>query len=152
MNSARQGFILTRHWRDTPSGIEIDYWLATDSGPQRIRLPLQQAVAFVPAMYNARVTALLSNERGWSLRPLAMQDFSCRPVEGLYCRQYRQIQRIEKILTESEISLYEADIRPPEPCLDAGTPCAAQEKRHAGASDSGVSDEERQKIQAVRRL
>ena len=45
-----------------------------------------------------------------------------------------------------------ADIRPPEPCLDAGTPCAAQEKRHAGASDSGVSDEERQKIQAVRRL
>ena len=25
-------------------------------------------------------------------------------------------------------------------------------KRHAGASDSGVSDEERQKIQAVRRL
>ncbi len=114
MNSARQGFILTRHWRDTPSGIEIDYWLATDSGPQRIRLPLQQAVAFVPAMYNARVTALLSNERGWSLRPLAMQDFSCRPVEGLYCRQYRQIQRIEKILTESEISLYEADIRPPE--------------------------------------
>lgn len=114
MNSARQGFILTRHWRDTPSGIEIDYWLATDSGPQRIRLPLQQAVAFVPAMYNARVTALLSNERGWSLRPLAMQDFNCRPVEGLYCRQYRQIQRIEKILTESEISLYEADIRPPE--------------------------------------
>lgn len=114
MNSARQGFILTRHWRDTPSGIEIDYWLATDSGPQRIRLPLQQAVAFVPAMYNARVAALLSNERGWSLRPLAMQDFSCRPVEGLYCRQYRQIQRIEKILTESEISLYEADIRPPE--------------------------------------
>lgn len=114
MNSARQGFILTRHWRDTPSGIEIDYWLATDSGPQRVRLPLQQAVAFVPAMYNARVTALLSNERGWSLRPLAMQDFSCRPVEGLYCRQYRQIQRIEKILTESEISLYEADIRPPE--------------------------------------
>lgn len=114
MNSARQGFILTRHWRDTPSGIEIEYWLATDSGPQRIRLPLQQAVAFVPAIYNARVTALLSNERGWSLRPLAMQDFSCQPVEGLYCHQYRQIQRIEKILTEAEIPVYEADIRPQE--------------------------------------
>lgn len=36
--------------------------------------------------------------------------------------------------------------------LDAGTPCAAQEKQHAGASDSGVSENERQKIQAVRRL
>lgn len=114
MNSARQGFILTRHWRDTPSGIEVDYWLATDMGPQRIRLPLQQAVAFVPIAHNAKVTRLLNNERGWSLRPLAMQDFSRRPVEGLYCRQYRQLQRIEKLLTESEIPLYEADIRPPE--------------------------------------
>lgn len=114
MNSARQGFILTRHWRDTPSGIEIDYWLATDSGPQRIRLPLQQAVAFVPATHHARVISLLNSERGWSLRSLAMQDFSCQPVEGLYCRQYRQLQRIEKLLTEYEIPLYEADIRPPE--------------------------------------
>ncbi|WP_159565333.1 DNA polymerase II [Budvicia diplopodorum] len=114
MNSAQQGFILTRHWRDTPSGIEIDYWLATDNGPQRIRLPLQQAVAFVPAAHHARVTSLLANERGWSLRPLAMLDFSCQPVEGLYCRQYCQLQRAEKLLTESEIPMYEADIRPPE--------------------------------------
>ncbi|AWH88111.1 DNA polymerase II [Limnobaculum parvum] len=114
MNSVRQGFILTRHWRDTPSGIEIDYWLATDSGPQRIRLPLQQAVAFSPASSNTRITSLLSSERGWSLRPLEMQDFSCQTVDGLYCRQYRQLQRIEKNLNESGITLYEADIRPPE--------------------------------------
>ena len=36
--------------------------------------------------------------------------------------------------------------------LDAGTPRAAQAKRDAGASGSGVNDEGRQKIQAVRRL
>ncbi|MDR0805674.1 MAG: DNA polymerase II [Enterobacteriaceae bacterium] len=110
----QQGFILTRHWRDSPAGIEIDYWLATDNGARRIRLPLQQAVAFVPAVNQARVSALLANERGWSLRPLAMQDFHCQPVLGLYCRQYRQLQRIEKLLNEAGITLYEADIRPPE--------------------------------------
>ncbi len=26
----QQGFILTRHWRDTPAGAEVEVWLATD--------------------------------------------------------------------------------------------------------------------------
>ena len=42
--------------------------------------------------------------------------------------------------------------QPPKPGADAGTPRAAQAKRDAGASGSGVSDEGRQKIQAVRCL
>ena len=33
----RHGFVLTRHWRDTASGIEVDFWLATDDGPQHVR-------------------------------------------------------------------------------------------------------------------
>gem|GEM_PF-5032807 len=27
-----QGFILTRQWRDTPNGIQIELWLASDQG------------------------------------------------------------------------------------------------------------------------
>ena len=45
----RQGFVLIRHWRDTPRGTEVDLWLATDDGPQKVRLPLQESVAFIPA-------------------------------------------------------------------------------------------------------
>ncbi|MHA0460524.1 class II aldolase/adducin family protein, partial [Escherichia coli] len=30
---AQAGFILTRHWRDTPQGTEVSFWLATDNGP-----------------------------------------------------------------------------------------------------------------------
>ena len=45
----RQGFVLTRHWRDTPNGTEVEFWLATDSGPRRIRLPPQPSVAFIAA-------------------------------------------------------------------------------------------------------
>ena len=41
VNDARAGFLLTRHWRDTPNGTEIVLWLATDSGPQRVVLPPQ---------------------------------------------------------------------------------------------------------------
>ncbi|WP_336886716.1 hypothetical protein, partial [Pseudomonas carnis] len=34
----QQGFVLTRHWRDTPTGTEVSFWLATDQGPRCIRL------------------------------------------------------------------------------------------------------------------
>jgi uncharacterized ferritin-like protein (DUF455 family) len=43
------GFLLTRHWRDTDAGVELDFWLATEDGPRRVRVPGQQAVAFIPA-------------------------------------------------------------------------------------------------------
>ncbi|VFS60888.1 DNA polymerase II [Leminorella grimontii] len=114
MSTAQRGFILTRHWRDTPAGIEIDYWLATDSGPVRLRLPLQQAVAFVPTDRRSAVEALIASERGCRIRPLTMRDFQRRPVDGLYCSQYRQLQRLEKQLEEAGISVYEADVRPHE--------------------------------------
>ena len=44
----QQGFVLTRHWRDTAAGSEVEFWLATDAGPRRLRLAPQPAVAFVP--------------------------------------------------------------------------------------------------------
>lgn len=98
-----QGFILTRHWRDTSAGSAIDFWLAADRGAQKVRLPPQEAVAFVPTAFSDRVRALLAGE-----------DVQLRPVDGLYCRHYRTLTRAEKILTEAGIPLYEADIRPPE--------------------------------------
>ena len=54
----RQGFVLTRHWRDTPSGIEVDFWLATDDGPQQVRLPYQTSTAFIPTIQSGQAQAL----------------------------------------------------------------------------------------------
>jgi len=34
-----QGFILTRHWRDTAEGCEISFWLATAAGARLVRVP-----------------------------------------------------------------------------------------------------------------
>ncbi len=42
-------FILTRHWRDTPQGTEVSFWLATDNGPLQVFLAPQESVAFIPA-------------------------------------------------------------------------------------------------------
>ncbi|MCR8922278.1 hypothetical protein NO559_05810 [Dasania sp. GY-MA-18] len=41
-----QGFILSRHWRDTRQGIELSFWLATAQGPKHISFSGQEAVFF----------------------------------------------------------------------------------------------------------
>ena len=114
MNSPGQGFLLTRHWRDTSTGTEVEFWLATDDGPFCIRLPHQPSVAFIPAEYREQAEAVLRNERSIELRPLDLVDFHRRPVLGLYCRQYRHLLKLEKRLREYGIDIYEADVRPPE--------------------------------------
>jgi len=115
LNSAPAlGFVLTQHWRDTPTGTEVEFWLATDSGPRQLRLAHQPAVAFIPAAQRVQAEALLHGERDIELRPLGLCDFQQRPVLGLYCRHYRQLLHLEKRLRSAGVDVYEADIRPPE--------------------------------------
>lgn len=110
----QQGFILTRHWRDTPAGTEVDFWLATDHGPRQLRLPYQPSVAFLPAEQREQAEALLRNERNVELRALQLQDFRRRPVLGLYCPQHRQLIKLDRTLRQGGVDVFEADIRPPE--------------------------------------
>jgi DNA polymerase-2 len=111
---SQQGFILTRHWRDTTAGAEVEFWLATDAGPRLVRLPAQPSVAFIPEAQRAQAELLLQGERGAELRPLALRDFHLRPVLGLYCTHHRHLIKLEKRLRQAGIDIYEADIRPPE--------------------------------------
>ena len=97
----QQGFILTRHWRDTAEGTQVELWLATDAGPRHVRLPLQTSVAFLPTQHHEQAQRLLEGEAGVELKPLALRDFDQRPVSGLYCRQYGQLQRIETVLRQA---------------------------------------------------
>ena len=110
----RQGFVLTRHWRDTPSGTCVEFWLATDQGPQHVRLPYQTSIAFIPAEQRVQAQALLGDERNVELRDLALCDFQSRPVMGLYCQQHGQLIDITQRLRRIGVEVFEADIRPPE--------------------------------------
>lgn len=110
----QQGFVLTRHWRDTPTGTEVSFWLATDQGPRFIRLPVQTSVMFVPEAHRKPLDWLLKGERDIDLRPLQLCDFHHRPVLGLYTRQHRQAMDVEKRLRAAGVDVYEGDVRPPE--------------------------------------
>ena len=114
MIEQREGFLLTRHWRDGRQGTEVTFWLATDDGPLKVTLAPQESVAFIPEAQRAQAEALLHQERDVRLAPLALRDFHRRPVFGLYCRAHRQLMRLEKLLREGGVTVYEADVRPPE--------------------------------------
>ncbi|WLI91751.1 DNA polymerase II [Massilia sp. R2A-15] len=114
MDQQQQGFLLTRHWRDTAAGTEVEFWLATDDGPRHVRLAPHPSVAFIPAESRESAEAVLRGERGFELRELALCDFHHRPVLGLYCTQYRQLTKLARRLREFGIDVYESDIRPPE--------------------------------------
>lgn len=110
----QQGFVLTRHWHDTPEGTCVEFWLATDQGPRHLRLAPQPSVAFIPVAQAEHARVLLAGEQGVELKPLQLRDFDQRPVLGLYCRQHRLLIALDKRLRAAGIEVFEADIRPPE--------------------------------------
>lgn len=111
---SQQGFILTRHWRDAPNGTEIEFWLATDDGPRKIRLTMQTSVAFAEARERSAIEALLDKSDGIELRELKLKTFEQEPVIGVYSSRYKQLTALERTLRDHGIKMYEADIRPPE--------------------------------------
>ncbi|MET3377364.1 DNA polymerase-2 [Variovorax boronicumulans] len=107
-----QGFILTRHWRDAPTGTEIEYWLATEAGPRKVVLTSRSSVAFVAARHRAAVEAHLAAMPGVQLRELELRNFQQEAVLGVYATHFRQIGRLARALQAQGIPLLEADVRP----------------------------------------
>ena len=114
MSEQIQGFLLTRHWRDTAAGTEVDFWVRTDHGPRHVCVAPQPSVAFIPAEQRGQAEALLRREHSVELRSLLLSDFQRRPVLGMYCSRYQQLLKLEKRLVQHGIDVYEADVRPPE--------------------------------------
>ena len=112
--TSQQGFILTRQWRDTRNGTEIEFWLATGEGPRKIRLTSQTSVAFADASLRPAIEAQAAGVSGIDVRELALKNFDNQPVVGLYATHYKQLTALERSLRDHGIKLYEADIRPPE--------------------------------------
>ncbi|WP_376786533.1 DNA polymerase II [Comamonas jiangduensis] len=108
------GFILTRNWRDTSAGTEIEYWLATDAGPLKVVLPQQTSVAFVEAQHKAVVQAQLLGSSDMYLKELDLKSFQNQHVLGIYAKQFRQLGKLARALQPQGIALYEADVRPHE--------------------------------------
>ncbi len=109
-----QGFILTRRSRDLPIGTELEYWIATETGPRKILLTGQVSTAFARAADRQAVETHALRLPGLEIRELELKTFQQEPVVGLYARQHRQLTKLARALAPQNIPLFEADVRPHE--------------------------------------
>lgn len=97
-----EAYLITRHWRDTPQGIELSLWATSEQGPVNILVQGQQAVCFIE-----RSTAV-ALPPGASRKPLELSLLHGTSVDGLYFRQQRDLQQLRL----ADIPLCESDIKP----------------------------------------
>ena len=106
------GFIISRHWRDTPRGIELQYCLTTDDGPVRLLLEGQEAVFFIPRSDTLIADKSLQSIRGWRREPRELRDFNVEPVDAYYFSSQRGLRAAKERLTAQGLDPLEADIKP----------------------------------------
>ena len=104
------GFILSRHWRDTAGGVELIYWVATAEGPLKVIVPGQKAVLFIDS--GVPLQELLTSVGEWRSELLPLKDFTGRPVCAVYFKHQKQLRRAREILRASGCDPFEDDISP----------------------------------------
>ena len=114
MTQLHTGFILTRNWRDTDRGIELELWLSTEAGPHCLQVPAREAVFFLPRQEIGRAQELLADKFTFRAVELELRDFQQQTVTGLYFRSQRQLRQARDLLQEADLDPLEADINPVE--------------------------------------
>ena len=107
-----KGFLLTRNWRDTRAGIELEFWFSTPEGPLCAMVREERSVFFLAASDVPQAQALLGKEQRFEIKPVALSNFAMEPVVGVYFKQYRQARRCADTLREQGLEPLEADINP----------------------------------------
>lgn len=99
-------FLLTRHWRDGPNGVDLQFWAHSPAGPLRLVYPEQQAICFI-----SRDGELPLDGFRMERKPLKLTDMQGQPVDGLYFRQQRQLQQFRERTAGSSTLLLESDVK-----------------------------------------
>lgn len=110
MNKA---FLLTRQWRDTPAGVCLDFWWASDNGPYWTQITAQEVVFFVRRSDAAVIDQCLSRIPHRAAE-VALKNLHNQDVNALYFLSQRKCRDAQTALTNARIVFWEADIRPPE--------------------------------------
>ena len=106
------GFILTRQWLESATGVDLIFWLASEAGPLRLRFSGQESVCFFPSRQQAQVEEALSSLSGWRISATELKSFDAEPVSALYLKSQRKLFDVRDRLTQKGVRLAEADLKP----------------------------------------
>ena len=91
------GFLLTRNWRDTRDGVELEYWFSTGQGPLCVLVRGERSVFFLAEQELERARVLLGTESGIEIKPVQLRNFALLPVVPAGKLPWRQYRRGLKI-------------------------------------------------------
>jgi DNA polymerase-2 len=106
------GFILTRNWRDTPAGIELEFWLSCDQGPICIVVRGERSAFFLAENELPQAREILVAESGIEFSSVQLRDFQLNPVVAVYCQSHRRARRSADLLRDRGLNPLESDINP----------------------------------------
>ncbi len=106
------GFLLTRQWRDTPKGVVLELWFATEAGPVAAEIHGERCVFFLAEAQAKLHSGLFLLHPDVVVKPLGLRDFALQPVVGVYSPTYRQARALADQLLERGAQPLEADINP----------------------------------------
>ena len=107
-------FLLTRNWRDTPDGIELEFWFSSAQGPLCALVRGEQSVFFLAESELSSALTILGGFNSVDIKAVKLRNFSLQAVTGLYFRQHREARRAADALREGGLNPLEADINPAE--------------------------------------
>ncbi len=106
-------FLLTRHWRDTPDGLQLTLWAASARGPVRVLVRNEQAVCFIERDVDAALVEVADGgvtRRAVDLRTLV----GARAVDALYFPRQRTLVETRDRLRARGVQCHESDLKPVE--------------------------------------
>ncbi|WP_144391624.1 DNA polymerase II [Pleionea sediminis] len=116
MTSSNRGFLLSRHWQDIPGqGLELRFWVKTDTDIALIKYPQQKAVFFIEEVFLAQAIKLLSQvnkNNDFFYRLLNLKSFSDQKIYGFYFKTQHHLYQARRLLNEHAIYPLESDIQP----------------------------------------
>lgn len=101
-HASLDAFLLSRHWRDTPNGVDLSFWANSSEGPLHISIPATEAVCFIERHEQLQ---LPPNCRRQSVDLRLLQG---NEVDALYFRQQRGLNEFRQL----DMRLNESDIKP----------------------------------------
>ena len=111
--SRADGFILTRQWQDGTQAQDLVFWLITENGPLKVTMENQPAVFFIADSARDQVVGLLSGIKGCHLEQIKLKTFTEQELAvACYFRSQRDLHIARSRLEESNVPVFEADLRP----------------------------------------
>jgi DNA polymerase-2 len=103
------GHILTSHWRDKPSGLELTYYGSSNGRPFKLVFPQQKIVFFL-----TQTTDFNPNHIKFERKSGGLKNFTHELVDTIYLNSYKDLIQTREYCQLKGIRTYELDVLPTE--------------------------------------